>query len=81
MFKVGDFVYSTGGLDGSYYGRIIEEYMNLKEKDVERWWVKIQLYKIYSHNRMSDAQKKTINKFLKKYPNDLHEVTDLWDDF
>lgn len=24
MFKVGDFVYSHGGLDGSYYGRIIE---------------------------------------------------------
>ena len=24
MFKVGDFVYSTGGFDGSYYGRIIE---------------------------------------------------------
>ena len=24
MFKVGDFVYCSGGLDGSYYGRIIE---------------------------------------------------------
>ena len=24
MFKVGDFVYCPGGLDGSYYGRIIE---------------------------------------------------------
>lgn len=24
MFKVGDFVYCSGGFDGSYYGRIIE---------------------------------------------------------
>ena len=72
--------------DGSYitvesgnHRRIVEEYMGLKEFDQERWWVKIQLYKIYSHRRMSDAQKKTINKFLKKYPDDLHEVMDLWE--
>lgn len=74
--------------DGSYitvecgnHRRIVEEYMNMKEFDMERWWVKIQLYKIYSHKRMSDAQKKTINKFLKKYPDDLCEVMDLWDNF
>lgn len=74
--------------DGSYitvesgnHRRIVEEYMGMKEYDMERWWVKIQLYKIYSHKRMSDSQKKTINKFLKKYPDDLHEVMDLWDNF
>lgn len=65
--------------DGSYitleagnHRRLVEEYMNLKELDMERWWVKIQLYCAYTHNRMTDAQKKTLNKFFKRYE-DLYE--------
>jgi hypothetical protein len=66
--------------DGSYitvesgnHRRIVEEYMGLKEFDMERWWIKIQLYKAYTHKCMSDAQKKTLNKFFKQYE-DLYEV-------
>ena len=65
--------------DGSYitveagnHRRVCEGYMGLSEKKMERWWVKIQLYCAYTHNRMTDAQKKTLNKFFKKYE-DLYE--------
>lgn len=66
--------------DGSYitiesgnHRRVCEGYMNLDEQQMERWWVKIQLYKAYTHNRMTDAQIKTLNKFFKEYE-DLCEV-------
>ena len=66
--------------DGSYitveagtHRRIVEGYIGLKEKDVERDWVKIQLYAAYTHDRMTDAQKKTLNKFFKEY-SELYET-------
>ena len=66
--------------DGSYitvkagnHRRIVEGYMGLKEQDVERDWVKIQLYDVYTHDRMTDAQKKTLNNFFKKY-SELYET-------
>ena len=65
--------------DGSYitvesgnHRRVCEGYMGLSEKEMERWWVKIQLYCAYTHNHMTDAQKKTLNKFFKEYE-DLYE--------
>ena len=69
--------------DGSYitvesgcHRRIVEGYMGLREQDVERDWVKIQLCGVFTHDRMTDAQKKTLNKFFKEYP-DLYETDGL----
>ena len=67
--------------DGSYitveagnHRRIVEGYMGLSEKKMERWWVKIQLYAAYTHKNMTDAQIKTLNKFFKQYSDSLYEV-------
>ena len=74
--------------DGSYltvdsgnHRRIVEEYMNLKEQDVEKSWIKIQLYWAYTHKWMTSAQEKTLNKLFKKYPDDLHESNVLWEKY
>ena len=71
--------------DGSYitveagcHRRIVEGYMNLSEKELETWWVKIQMDGAYTHSRMTDAQKKTLNKFFKQYE-DLYESNVLWE--
>ena len=71
--------------DGSYitveagcHRRIVEGYMNLSEKNLETWWVKIQMDCAYTHSRMTDAQKKTLNKFFKQYE-DLYESNVLWE--
>ena len=51
MFKVGDFVYCSGGLDGSYYGRI----MSIDPNSTTPYEVKIYYYgtgqKKKDHNR------------------------------
>ena len=71
--------------DGSYitveagnHRRICEGYMGISEKEAEMNWVKIQLYGAYTHSRMTDAQKKTLNKFFKQYE-DLYESNVLWE--
>ena len=60
--------------DGSYltvdtaqHRRLVEEYMGKKEFDMERWWVKVSLYRVYTHNHMTNEQWETICKFTKKY--------------
>ena len=58
--------------------RIVEGYMNLSEKELETWWVKIQMDGAYTHSKMTDAQKKTLNKFFKQYE-DLYESNVLWE--
>lgn len=75
IFRDGSYI----TVDSGNHRRIVEEYMKENERDVETRWVKVQLYSILSHPYMTDAQKKTINKFLKQYPNDLHESMVLWD--
>lgn len=61
--------------DGSYitievgnHARFIEEYLNLSEYRYERYFVKIQMGTVYTHRNITDAQKKTLNKFFKQYP-------------
>lgn len=60
--------------DGSYitvetanHARFVEEYLNLSEYDYERYWIKVQMGTVYTHRNMTDAQKKTLNKFFKQY--------------
>lgn len=60
--------------DGSYltvdtaqHRRLVEEYMGKKEYEMERWWVKVSLYKVYTHDNMTKEQWKTICNFTKKY--------------
>ena len=60
--------------DGSYitvdvaqHRRLVEEYMGKKEKEQELWWVKVSLYKVFTHASMTKAQWKTIADFTKKY--------------
>lgn len=74
IFKDGSYITVETGI----HRKIVEGYLQLKEKDMEREWVKVSLYKAYTHKRMTDAQRKTLNKFFKEYP-ELCEVNiDEW---
>ena len=60
--------------DGSYitvetahHNRLLYEYLGYDEYIIERMWVKISMGTVHTHNRMTDAQKKTLNKFFKQY--------------
>lgn len=60
--------------DGSYitlgiahHNRLLYEYLGYDEYNIERIWVKISMGTVHTHNRMTDAQKKTLNKFFSKY--------------
>lgn len=60
--------------DGSYitigiahHNRLLYEYLGYDEYNIERDWVKISMGTVHTHNRMTDAQKKTLNKFFSKY--------------
>lgn len=60
--------------DGSYLAMessrhrcFVEEFLGLKEFDIERLWVKISLYKAYTHPQMTKEQWVTLNRFLEKY--------------
>lgn len=64
--------------DGSYitlgtahHNRLLYEYLGYDEYTIERFWIKISMGTVHTHNRMTDAQKKTLNKFFSKY--DLKE--------
>ena len=59
-------------LDTAHHCRFVTEYLGYSEYDIERYWVKVSLGTVHTHNRMTDAQKKTLNKFFKKYE-DLYE--------
>ena len=37
------------------------------EYDMERYWVKVSLYRVYTHERMTDSQWNTICNFTNKY--------------
>ena len=70
--------------DGSYitvdvaqHRRFVEEYLGKKEYDMERWWVKVSLYKVYTHDKMSSAQWDTICKFTKKCELGERKIADL----
>ena len=74
IFKDGSYI----TVEPAHHRRFVEDFLQLKEKDMEREWVKVSLYKAYTHKRMTDAQRKTLNKFLKDYP-ELSEVNiDEW---
>lgn len=67
--------------DGSYitcdiaqHRRLVEDYMGFKEYDMERYWVKVSMGTVYTHNRMSSAQDKTLNKFFGKYQLDEKNI-------
>ena len=60
--------------DGSYitlgtahHNRLLYEYLGYDEYTIERFWIKISMGTVHTHNRMTDAQKKTLNKFFSKY--------------
>ena len=63
IFRDGSYI----TIDVAQHRRFVEEYLGKKEYDMERWWVKISLYKVYTHNRITTAQWKTIYEFTKKY--------------
>ena len=76
IFRDGSYI----TVDAGNHRRIVEGYMGLKEAEIERSWVKIQLYWAYTHENMTDAQKKTLNKFFKKYES-LYESDKLWTEY
>ena len=70
--------------DGSYitvdvaqHRRFVEEYLGKKEYDMERYWVKVSLYRVYTHERMTDSQWNTICNFTNKYNLKEIKVEDL----
>ena len=69
--------------DGSYIAvgtahhcRLLKEYMGLSEYDMERYWIKVSMGTVYTHNRMTSAQEKTLNKFFKKYKLEERNIED-----
>jgi len=63
-------------LDTAHHCRFLTEYLGYNEYDIERFWVKVSLETVHTHNRMTDAQKKTLNKFFKKYKLEERNVED-----
>ena len=67
--------------DGSYvacdtaqHRRLVEEYAGLREYDMERYWIKVSMGTVYTHNRMTSAQDKTLNRFFAKYELDEKNI-------
>lgn len=54
-------------IDSASHRRFVEEFLGKKEFDMERYWVKVSLYHVHTHDKMSNEQWDTICKFTKKY--------------
>lgn len=54
-------------IDTANHRRFVEEYLGLKEIDIERWWVKISIGTVYTHDSINNEQWKTLAKLSKKY--------------
>lgn len=54
-------------IDTANHRRFVEEYLGLKEIDIERWWVKISTGIVYTHDSINNEQWKTLAKLSKKY--------------
>lgn len=54
-------------LDSAHHRRFIEEFLGKKEYDMERYLVKVSLYKVHTHNNMTNKQWDTVCKFSNKY--------------
>lgn len=63
VFRDGSFI----TIESANHRRFVEEYLGKKEYDMERYWVKVSLYKVYTHDNMTKEQWKTICNFTKKY--------------
>ena len=67
---VGSYVFRDGSyivLDSACHRMFVEEFLNKKEFDMERYWVKVSLYNVHTHDNMTKEQWDTICKFTKKY--------------
>lgn len=64
-------------LDSAHHRRFIEEFLGKKEYDMERYLVKVSLYKVYTHNNMTNKQWDTVCKFCNKYELSEQKVEEL----
>ena len=67
---VGSWVFRDGSyicIDSANHRRFVEEFLGKKEFDMERYWVKVSMYHVHTHDNMTNAQWDTICKFTKKY--------------
>jgi hypothetical protein len=51
----------------AHHAYFLSEYLGMKEKDQERWWTKVSMNTVYTHNRMNDAQWNTVKDLTEKY--------------
>lgn len=68
--EAGSYVFRDGSyivLDSARHRMFVEEFLGKKEFDMERYWVKVSLYNVYTHDNMTNEQWNTICKFTKKY--------------
>lgn len=61
-------------VDTANHRRFIEEYLGLKELDMEQNWVKISMGSVYTHKNMNNAQWDTLMKLTKKYDLKMKEI-------
>ena len=67
---VGAWIFRDGSyicIDSANHRRFVEECLGKKEFDMERYWVKVSMYHVHTHDNMSNAQWDTVCKFTKKY--------------
>ena len=69
--------------DGSYipvgtahHNRFLQDYLGYKEYDMERYWVKVSLGTAHIHDKLTNEQWQTVNKFKKKYNLNLEKLGD-----
>lgn len=69
--------------DGSYiplgtahHNRFLQEYLGYKEYDMERYWVKVSLGTAHIHDKLTNQQWETVNKFKRKYNLTLEKLGD-----
>lgn len=63
-------------VDTAHHRRFVEEYLGFKELDIEQKWVKISMRYVYTHDNMTNAQWKTLEKLSKKYHLIIRKIGD-----
>lgn len=76
---VGSWIFKDGSyicLDSAQHRRFMEEFCGIDEWTAEREFVKVSIYRVYTHPYMTKAQWATVNKFCEKYQ--LNEANQDW---